>query len=815
MTSTAIDQLLSTSLDVHQTQTTAPVLEYLCMYTADIRRKQQKRWQDGRLKFHTFNKRVMVYDERSNFVGDTHWRKDYEFDDGEEVKLERGGILVQVGECVGKRDQDLFELVDKRVKEREDRLAARIGSSPLRPLGSNVRPQGIVSSFAVDGATPFPAFHLRQKTLNALIGNPSGHYGRAVLPTISPFEERQRVINGGRDENEHGRMAKRRKQNGSPPSKNSYARNLTGAKLTLGSAKPPSTATIHYEPFHVRSAAQISPAATIDLTDQDDKIEGDVDGNRSGLLDGRHSAEGSSKAHKRKPQISLTTRNCYASNLPAVALTLGATDSRLSKMANISVHAANKPLAQSTEQNAICSSPSDEEDSFVDIDASGKLPLLNVARFKDGAKMRSKPAGVLSVSASRASSPLRMASVKGMTMDESVDWRKAAQKSCAARPNAEHPVSALRIKSRPPRQMMMLMQRSRSRCSAPVEPPDTSSVRHRWQEHKPSSKDIVHSQATLQLNSFCQKQERRLQERLNAKQSVLCAEQGELSSSPIDTGINSQAISHLSSSSRGSTDGRAAPTSGSGQKSSPKVDQRFDMTSAHVEQSQCLTEKRPGETVVSLPTPVSMHVNETFSAATDHFRAIIKSSRCSIIAENSSDAHEAKEEPPVLQVPQESREGVQDFEGVGTSPREITVKQSPKCSPLAQVFDDEFSGYGSANSMDFHADSSHIKNQGYRKAPMESSHSRLVNPATRGKSLQTIAKETIDAVAPAFDDTHTSSLPIVSAQLGRVIGNDDTANASLPWRKAPLTGPWSREAFDLFGSWRTPSRDPGKVVHNR
>ena len=66
----------------------------------------------------------MVYDERSNFVGDTHWREDTTFDEGEELELERGGIMVEVGECVGTREQDLSELVDKRVKEREGKIEA-------------------------------------------------------------------------------------------------------------------------------------------------------------------------------------------------------------------------------------------------------------------------------------------------------------------------------------------------------------------------------------------------------------------------------------------------------------------------------------------------------------------------------------------------------------------------------------------------------------------------------------------------------------------------------------------------------------------
>lgn len=106
---------VTASMNVPHTQNTAPVLEFRCLFTQDLRRKQ-KRWQDGRLKFHTFNKRIMVYDDRSNFVGDTHWREDSDFAEGEELELERSGTLVEVGECVGRRDQDLTELVDKRVK---------------------------------------------------------------------------------------------------------------------------------------------------------------------------------------------------------------------------------------------------------------------------------------------------------------------------------------------------------------------------------------------------------------------------------------------------------------------------------------------------------------------------------------------------------------------------------------------------------------------------------------------------------------------------------------------------------------------------
>jgi len=52
------------NLTARPTQNTAPVLEFQCLFTFDLRRKQ-KRWQDGFLRFHTFNKRIMVYDSPS------------------------------------------------------------------------------------------------------------------------------------------------------------------------------------------------------------------------------------------------------------------------------------------------------------------------------------------------------------------------------------------------------------------------------------------------------------------------------------------------------------------------------------------------------------------------------------------------------------------------------------------------------------------------------------------------------------------------------------------------------------------------------
>lgn len=216
---------------------TALVLEFVCLFTHDLKRKQ-KRWQDGRIKYHTFNKRVMVYDDRGNFVGDMHWRRDWDFDEGEEVELERGGVIVQVAECVGRQDQDLSEIVDKRVREKEERQA-KIAARPSILRGLAVRspmPQPRLPP------TPQDNPHTRHRPLQQVIGTPSGHYGRAVVPTESPFEQRQRVNDNDSPGGEADpRPSKRRRYDTTPPSKQGYARSLFGASLTL-SAVPLSSA---------------------------------------------------------------------------------------------------------------------------------------------------------------------------------------------------------------------------------------------------------------------------------------------------------------------------------------------------------------------------------------------------------------------------------------------------------------------------------------------------------------------------------------------------------------------------------------------
>ncbi|GME36530.1 uncharacterized protein LTHEOB_1130 [Neofusicoccum parvum] len=105
---------------------TAPVHEFRCLYTHDLRRKQ-KRWKDGFLKFHTFNKRVMVYDQPRNYIGDTHWKDGDTLYDGDELTLENG-VIVQVAEPVATTQTDLTPILQKKPKD-----------TPERPGPANVR----------------------------------------------------------------------------------------------------------------------------------------------------------------------------------------------------------------------------------------------------------------------------------------------------------------------------------------------------------------------------------------------------------------------------------------------------------------------------------------------------------------------------------------------------------------------------------------------------------------------------------------------------------------------------------------------------
>jgi Protein of unknown function (DUF2439) len=165
-------------LSVAPTQNTAPVFEFRCLYTYDLRKKK-KIWHDGSLRFHTFNRRVMVYDESKNYIGDAHWRETGDFLEGEELRLDKG-VMVEVGEQIGHTETDLAPVI---LEKRRPELA----SSP---------PRASVSANAFSsGSRPMASLpQARPKSLAAVLGASQGPIGRARLPARSPFEQRQNNI---------------------------------------------------------------------------------------------------------------------------------------------------------------------------------------------------------------------------------------------------------------------------------------------------------------------------------------------------------------------------------------------------------------------------------------------------------------------------------------------------------------------------------------------------------------------------------------------------------------------------------------------
>jgi len=861
----------------------------------------------------------MVYDERSNYIGDTHWREDTAFDEGEELELERGGILVEVGECVGKRDQDLSELVDKRLKDREERAAAKgAASSPSRPHPSLVR---------TSQATPGP---LQHKPLNALLIS-TGHYGRAVIPITSPFEEKQRLIQGNQDGPEDGRPAKRRKPNENAPSKSGYAQNLMGATLSLASSRPPSTPSIRYETVRARPNITEPPAPTVDLTSDNDEEEvRGIATVKASVREERPSKERRGKVQrklKRSP-----ARNGYASNLTGASLTLSCPDKLPARQSKTTVPAAVS--IRPTRQESSESSAEIDEDSFDDVESiATKLPAVQksskaatrkpvkspkrtstpalgssspttiddhiptveasyASNRKDG-----KPRKRIPIIEDQSSSP-QLAELQ--TPKSTKRLRKPTiQKAPPAIPAAKSsrilqkpplrnsfttvptpepsgpPASLLRIKSRPPRKMMMLMDRPTSRASDPIE--SLTSSRPELEPHRTSgldSSEVVPSQAMLHSDAFCQRQDEVIQTPLNGQHMALSPEN--IFSSPEDRGIDHQTIDFLLS--RKNLPAKAKPVTEQDQ-TTPKSqdsnhDNQVELSRSGVEKtiqngpaskfkkiselvsispverpesfeapcprdanqlldlnakakgergnsatlgpalqtetlaiSPAVAPKCPVDTVamkgdtermltkVSQSSPTMSKLPEHFSnaiqAATDHFRAIIKSSAGSSI---QLEAATVSWPDPAVEAEQTDLVPFLHDQKEHTASSDVVVKPSP--GPNIEI---EHPSIGLEQGKAWNDSAQKVAD-----APK----TRLLNPATRGKSLQSIAANTVDSLAPAFSLMppppalqRTTTRP--QKPLQRDVAAEERPPAGYEGNRT-IVGPWSRESYDLFGSWLPP-----------
>lgn len=254
----------------------------------------------------------MVYDDRGGFIGDAHWQgsgssgggDDGEvFEEGLELGLDRGSAIVQVGECMGSKEQDLTELLDKRAREVEKRravVASRTGMGNQNAVGaansmtmnlttnatttSNNTPNSTTAAMVTParsarlprqdiiggGGGPQRSHFLPlHRPLTELVTSP-GPIGRAAIPDRSPFEARRATAAEHGDDTSRQQQlppdapptvpattttttatttarappAKRRRLDDSPPSKAGHAQSLFGTRLTLSTGSMPYTSTV-------------------------------------------------------------------------------------------------------------------------------------------------------------------------------------------------------------------------------------------------------------------------------------------------------------------------------------------------------------------------------------------------------------------------------------------------------------------------------------------------------------------------------------------------------------------------------------------
>lgn len=131
----------------------------------------------------------MVYDTSNNFIGDLHWQAIADLEDGDELELERAAVLVQVGERLERTETDLAPLLEKKRTAPAIRATQIVaGMSPVSQRTVTTPPSSRFS-VASSSAVQYPADRL--KSLNEVLGINRAPIGKAVIPTKSPFEQRQ------------------------------------------------------------------------------------------------------------------------------------------------------------------------------------------------------------------------------------------------------------------------------------------------------------------------------------------------------------------------------------------------------------------------------------------------------------------------------------------------------------------------------------------------------------------------------------------------------------------------------------------------
>lgn len=283
----------NTPASIPPSQNTAPVLEFNCLYTHDVRKKSKK-WQDGFLRFHTFNKRIMVYDVPRNLIGDTHWAGDESVQEGDELTLDRNGVMVEVGDSIGETQTDLTELRKSRKKDQSISNASTPAATTPNPAA---RPTGSMVTAARANT------HQKHRSLNVLLGTPKGPIGKAALPQKSPFEDRH--ANDENEEWEDGRPPKRARV-GSAPAWN-VTRTTTTPKPVKEGQAPLWARTADAAKQRKKAALQpgqqrLGTREVIELADEDEPTNDFLPGFSDSALGHSSSPNKASKRVPKKPK---------------------------------------------------------------------------------------------------------------------------------------------------------------------------------------------------------------------------------------------------------------------------------------------------------------------------------------------------------------------------------------------------------------------------------------------------------------------------------------------------------------------------------
>ncbi|KAI5856444.1 hypothetical protein BZA05DRAFT_434020 [Tricharina praecox] len=131
----------------HSSQT-APIQEYRVMWTAQKKQKLKK-WHDGTLRFHTFNNRMLLYDEARSLITDKYLKPGIRIDEGDELEFEQH--LVTVEEFLQTVIQDLAPVFAPAMQRARERASTAIPTKAADPTDSYTSDAADSSDPAADG----------------------------------------------------------------------------------------------------------------------------------------------------------------------------------------------------------------------------------------------------------------------------------------------------------------------------------------------------------------------------------------------------------------------------------------------------------------------------------------------------------------------------------------------------------------------------------------------------------------------------------------------------------------------------------------